>query len=117
MSVSSPHPELQFVSGATGASTIGISARRPLPVVRMKEPTWTKNSSGFLPPLFKTKADVIERNAVGIKTFTTGSTYRNLLGREVHHLTELQFPLPDLFLGPLLFAQVEDEHDAFVRTV
>ena len=67
----------------------------------MKEPTGTKNISGCLPPLFKTKADVIERNAVGTKTFTTGSKYRNLLRREVQHLTELHFLLPDLFLGPL----------------
>src|SRR6266571_1650174 len=82
----------------------------------MNEPTGSRKISGGLPPLFKTKADVIERNAIGIKTFTIGSKYRNLLRREVQHLTELHFLLPDLFLGALLFAQVEDERDALAST-
>src|SRR5438067_9322822 len=70
-----------------------------------------------MPPLIKTNADVIQRNAIGIKTFTIGSKYRNLLRREVQHLPELHFLLLDLFLGALLFAQVEDEHDALARTL
>src|SRR5438445_4370899 len=82
----------------------------------MNEPTGMKKSFGCLPPLFKTKADVIEPNAVGIKTFTIGSKYRNLLRREVQHLPELHFLLPDLFLGALLFAQLEDERDTLVST-
>src|SRR6266850_3228834 len=95
------HPQLQLVSGATGASTIGMTARRPFSVIRMNEPTGAKKPSGCLPPLFKTKADVIERNAVGVNTFAVGSKYGNLLRREVQHLTELHFLLPDLFLGRL----------------
>src|SRR2546422_5313524 len=115
--IRAPHSQLQLVSGATGAITIGISERRSFLVIRMNEPTGTKKISGCLPPLFNTKADVIERNAVGKKTFTTGSKYRNLLRCEVQHLPELHFLLPDLFFGALLFAQVEDEHDALVRTL
>src|SRR5712691_947071 len=111
--IRSPHPQLQLVSGATGASTIGISARRPFPVVRMNEPTGTKKISGCLPPLFKTKADVIEPNAVGIKTFTTGAKYRNLLGREVHHLTDLHSLLPAFFLGRLALSHVDHSAHKF----
>ena len=69
------------------------------------------------PPLFETKTEIIEHDAVGIKAFTIGPIYRNMLRREVQNLPELHFLLPDLFLGALLFAQVEDEHDALVRTL
>src|SRR5712691_9371143 len=71
------------------------------------KPIGTKNISGYLLPLFKTKADVIERNTIGIKTFTTGSKYHNLLRREVHHLTELHFLLPDFFLGGFALSDVD----------
>src|SRR5713226_9263536 len=90
------HPQLQLESGATGASTIGITARRPFSVIRMNEPTGARKPSGCLPPLFKAKADVIERNAVGIKTFATRSEYSNKLRNEVDYLTELCFLFPDL---------------------
>src|SRR5947208_1817806 len=79
----------------------------------MNEPTGTKKISGCLPPLIKTKADVIERNAIGIKTFTIGSKYRNLLGREVQDLTELHFLLPDLFLGRLALSDVDHSAHKF----
>src|ERR1700733_13202397 len=79
----------------------------------MKVPTGTKNISGYLPPLFKTKAEVIERIAVGIKTFTSGSNNRNLLRREVQHLTELHFLLPDLFLGLLALRDVDHSAHKF----
>src|SRR5258708_1297182 len=101
------HPQLQLVSGAAGTN-IGIGARRPFLVIGMNEPTGTKKISGCLPPLIKTKADVIEPNAIGIKTFTIGSKYRNLLRREVQYLTELHFLLPDLFLGRLTLSDVDD---------
>jgi len=71
-------------------STIGISARRPFSVIRMKKPG-RKKIPGGLPPLFKTKADVIEPNAVGIKTFATRSEYSNLLRRKVQHLLGVPF--------------------------
>src|SRR5260370_2036643 len=71
------------------------------------KPIGTKNISGYLLPLFKTEADVIERNTIGIKTFTTGSKYHNLLRREVHHLTELHFLLPDLFLSGFALSDVD----------
>src|SRR5713101_1896404 len=110
--IRSLHPHLQLVSGATGAITIG-SASHAFPVIRMNEPTGAKKISGCLPPLIKTKADVIERNAVGKKTFTTGSKYRNLLRSEVQHLPELHFLLPDLFLGRLALSDVNDSAHKF----
>ncbi len=65
-------------------------------------------------PLFKTNADVIECNAVDIKTFATGSIYGNLLRREIQDVPKLQFLLPylffsnpTLFLGALEFFNVE----------
>src|SRR5258708_32554100 len=66
----------------------------------------TKDPSGYLLPLFKSKAEVIEQSAVGIKPFTTGSKYRNLLGRDVQDLPKLHFLLPDLFLGRLTFGDI-----------
>ena len=71
--------------------------------------------SGYLPPLFKTKAEVIERKAIGIKTFAIRPEYSDMLWREVQHLPELYFLPSNLLLGALLFAQVEDEGDALVR--
>src|SRR5260370_25728465 len=104
------HPQLQLERGATGASTIGITARRPFSVIRMNEPTGARNPSGCLPPLFKTKADVIERNAVGIKTFAAGSEYSNKLRNEVDYLTELHFTSAPLYLGS--FARSDVDHSA-----
>src|SRR3984957_8640538 len=92
-----------------------MSARRTFSVIRMKIRRGQKSAPGRLPPLFKTKADVIEPNAVGIKTFATRSEYSNNLRNEVDYLTELRFLLADLCLGALLVAQVEDEGDALVR--
>lgn len=80
------HPQLHLKSGATGANTVGITAGHPFPVIRMNEPTGSKNPSGGLQPLFKTKAEVIERNAVGINRFAAGSEYRNNLRRKVQNL-------------------------------
>src|ERR1700722_17248401 len=79
----------------------------------MNEPTGSKNSSRCLPPLFKTNADVIEPHAVGIKTFTTGSKYRNVLRREVQHLPELHFLLPDHLLGGLPLRDVDHSTHKF----
>src|SRR5258708_500748 len=106
------HPQLQLVSGAAGPN-IGIGARRPFLVIRMNEPTGTKKISGCLPPLIKTKADVIERTAIGIKTFAIGPKYRNLLRREFQYLTELHFLLPDLFLGALALSDVDHSAHKF----
>jgi DNA-binding winged helix-turn-helix (wHTH) protein/TolB-like protein len=69
------HTQLQFASGAPGAISIEI-ARHSLLVIRMNEQTGAKRTSGCLLPLFKTKAHVIERKAVGIKTFAIRSEYR-----------------------------------------
>src|SRR5713226_10765642 len=107
------HPQLQLESGATGASTIGITARRPFSVIRMNEPTGARKPSGCLPPLFKTKADVIERNAVGIKTFATGSEYSNKLRNEVDYLPELHFTSAPFLLCSFTLSDVDHSAHKF----
>src|SRR6266481_1941788 len=74
------------------------------------------NANGSLPPFIQTHAKVLERDAICIETLAVGSVYSNQLRSEVQYLTELDFLPSDLFLGALLFAQVEDEHDALVST-
>ena len=110
------HTQLQLASGATGPISTEI-ARRSFLVIRMNEQTRVKRMSQCLPPPFKTKADVIERNPVGIETFAIRSEYSNMLRNQIDHLPELHFLLPDLCLGALLFAQVEDEHHALLRAL
>src|SRR5258708_19121089 len=74
------------------------------------------SAKASLPPLIQTHAKVIERDAIGIKTLAVAAVHSDKLGREVQHLPELCFLLPDLFLGPLLFAQIEHECDTLVPT-
>src|SRR5258707_1297367 len=76
----------------------------PFPVIRMKELI----AINSLQPLFKSNAQVIEQDAVGIKTFATGSEYSgvrtfatgseysNKLRNDVDYLTELRFLFADL---------------------
>ena len=54
-----------------------------------------------MPPLFKTKPDVIEPNAVGIKTFATRSEYGDKLRNEVQNLPELCLLFADFFFCSL----------------
>src|SRR6266702_1121809 len=105
------HPQFQLVSGATGTSTIGISQRRPFSVIRMNEPTGAKKTSGCLSPLFKTEADVIERNAVSIKTFATRSEYSDKLRRKIQHLLELHFTSAQFLLCSFTLSDVADRPD------
>src|SRR6478672_12872961 len=74
----------------------------------------SKSRTLLLPP-FITKTQVIEQNAVGVKTFSVGSKYGNQLRREVQHLTELHFLLPDLFLGRLTLGDVDHSTDEFMQ--
>src|SRR5580704_16077039 len=101
------YSQLQLVSGATGASIIGMRARRPFSVIRMKRPR-RKKIPGCLPPLFKTKADVIEHYAVGIKTFASRSEYSNKLRNEVDYLTEFRFLPADFVFRQLAVSNVLD---------
>src|SRR5260370_32603553 len=72
----------------------------------MKKRRERKKIAGCLPPLFKTKADVLEPNAVGIKTFATRSEDNNNLTNEVEYLTELRSLPPDLVFRPLAIFDV-----------
>src|SRR5882724_10878350 len=77
----------------------------------MKKRRGRKKIPWCLPPLFKTKADVVEPNAVGIKTFATRSEYSNKLRNEVDYLTELRFLLADLVFRPLALGNVLDRSE------
>ena len=51
---------------------------------------------------------MLERSAVGIKAFATGSNYDNGLRREIQDLTELCFLFPDGFFRNLTFPDIQD---------
>src|SRR4029077_15575057 len=67
----------------------------------------------FLPPLFKVKAEVIERDAVGIETFAVRSEYRNKLRCEVQHLPELRFTSAQLLLCTFTLSDVDHSAHKF----
>src|SRR5260370_7343563 len=77
----------------------------------MKKRRGRKKIPWCLPPLFKTKADVIEPNSVGIKTFATRSEHSNNLRNEVDYLTELRFLLADPVFRPLALGNVLDRSE------
>src|SRR6266481_10070797 len=106
-SVTFAQSHLQLESSATGASTIRIPGD-PLPVITMKEltPIGRYRAIDSLPPLLKSKAEVIERDAVYKETFAVGTEYTNKLWREVDYLTELRFLLADLVFRPLAIFDV-----------
>src|ERR1700693_1727552 len=85
-SVALAQPRLHLESRASGVSAIKMVVH-PFPVIRMKELTAIRS----LLPFFKANAEVIEHDAVGIKTFAVRSKYCNKLRCEVQHLPELHF--------------------------
>src|SRR6266478_7913672 len=85
-SIAFAHPQLQFVRRARRRSTIR-SGNEPLHIIRMN----VIANPPSPPPLIQTHSKVIERGAIGVKTFATGSEYRYMLRREVDYLTELHF--------------------------
>jgi hypothetical protein len=105
-SVPFAHTQLQLESGATGASTIGISARRTFPVIRMNKRPGRKKIPGCLPPLIKSSAEVIEQDAVSVKTFAVGTEYPGKLRREVQHLPEVRFATLQLLVQLFLLSHV-----------
>src|SRR5258706_3163237 len=74
--------------------------------MRMNKRLGRKKIRGGLPPLFKTKADVIEPNAVGIKTFATRSEYSNKLRNEVQNLPEFCLLFADFVFCPFAIFDV-----------
>src|SRR5262245_12015248 len=86
------HSHLYLINGVTR-----IRSNRAFPIFRMNKPTGLQKTSRRLQPLFKTQAEVMERTAVGIKTFTATSKDRNVLRREVQHLSKLCFLCTDFF--------------------
>jgi len=78
----------------------------------MKEPTGPKNVRVFA-PLFETKARRIEAQRVGRKGRSPPGPSTQPVGARGQHLTELHFLLPHLFLGPLLFSDVDHSAHKF----
>src|SRR5689334_9189099 len=78
----------------------------------MKKRRGRKSIPGCLPPLFKTKAGVIEPNSVGIKTLATRSEHSNNLRNEVDYLTEFHFTSAPFLL--CLFTLRDVDHSAGV---
>jgi hypothetical protein len=81
----------------------------PFTVIRMKELTAIRS----LPPLFKVKAEVIERDVVGIKAFTVRSEYRNMLRRKVQHLLEFHFTSAPFLLCSFTLSDVDHSAHKF----
>ena len=81
-------PQFILVGRPCRASPIEIVAL-PRAVIWMNERKALKS----LLPLFTSKAEVIECNAVDIKTFAIRSVYRNNVWRGVQYLPELHFLL------------------------
>ncbi len=81
----------------------------PLPVIGMKGRTKFRS----LLPLFETKTEVIEHDAVGVKAFTIRPVHRNKLRHQVQNLPELHFLLPDLFLGLLALSDIHHRANKF----
>src|SRR5258707_5552826 len=71
------------------------------------------SAKASLPPLIQTHAKVVERDAIGIKTLAVGSVHSDKLGREVQHLPEFHFLLPDLCLGRLALGDVDHSAHKF----
>ena len=74
------------------------------PFIRMSDPTAIKS----LPPLFKSKAAVIEKDAVGVKWFTVRPVYRNMLRRQVQNLPKTCFLFADFVFRQLAISNVLD---------
>src|SRR5258708_921971 len=87
-SITFAHSQFQLESGATGASVIGISARRTFSVIRMKKRRERKQISGCFPPLFKTKPEVLEPTSFGIQPFSTRTESTNHLMNNVNYLRD-----------------------------
>src|SRR6267142_1580288 len=58
-------------------------------------------------PLFETKTEVIQRDAVKVKAFTVRSVYRNMLRRKVQHLPEFHFTSAQFLLGLFTLSDVD----------
>src|SRR5882757_5030935 len=95
-SIAFAHPQLQFVSRARRRSTIH-SGSEPLHIIRMN----VIANPPSLPPLIQTHSKVIERGAIGVKTFATGSEYRYMLRREVQDL-----PKPCFLVAAFVFSSL-----------
>src|SRR5277367_3906854 len=102
-SVALAHAHLQLESSATSESTIKMTVDS-FPFIRMSDPTAIKS----LPPLFKSKAEVIEQDAVGVKWFTIRPVYRNNLRRQVQNLPKACFLFAGFVFRQLAISNVLD---------
>src|ERR1700722_1821887 len=66
-----------------------------------------------LPPLIQTHTKVIERGAIGVKTFASGSEYRHMLRCQVENLPKFHFTPASFLLCFLTFSDVDHSSDKF----
>jgi hypothetical protein len=102
-SVALARAHLQLESRATSESTIKLTVDS-FRFIRMSDP----NAINSLPPLFKSKAAVIEEDAVGVKWFTVRPVYRNMLRRKVQNLPKVCFLFADFVFRQLAISNVLD---------
>lgn len=60
----------------------------------------------FLPPPLKSKTEVVEQDAVGVKTLAIWSEYGNKLGYEIKDLPKPRFLFADFVFCPLAIFDV-----------
>src|SRR6478672_621412 len=107
-SITFAQAQLQLNTSPTRESTIKM-ALHPFMVIRMKEFTAIRS----FPPLFKVKAEVIERDVVGIKAFAVGTENCDNLRREVQHLPELHFTSAQFLLCSFTLSDVDHSAHKF----
>src|SRR6267154_286737 len=106
--IASAQPQLQLVSRATSDNVTKNTVEPPV-VIRMNV---IAAARGLL-PLFETKTEVIERDAVKVKAFTVRSVYRNMLRRKVQHLPELHFTSAQFLLCSFTLSDVDHSAHKF----
>src|SRR5882672_87518 len=102
-SVALAHAQLQLESGATSESTIKMTVDS-FPFIRMSDRSAIKS----LAPLFKSKAVVIEHDAIGVQWFTVRPVYCNILRRQVQNLPKACFLFADFVVRHLAISNVLD---------
>src|SRR5579864_6270003 len=100
-------PQLHLVSRATCQSTIPASLD-PFRIIRVG-----LAAPARLPPLVKPNAEIIERHAVGVKTFEIGSEYSNELRCEVKDLPEFRFTSAQFLLCSFTLSDVDHSAHKF----
>ena len=71
--------------------------------------------SHFASPSVEVDTEILERCAIGIQWASIRPKNTDLLRREIQHLPELHFLLPDLFLGLLALGDIDHSAHHFTQ--